>query len=98
MSSTRSSLSTAPPLTERLTLSGAWATASSSRRVAVTATGPGFEYIVEFLIKAERAGFKFAEIPSAEKARIAGKSKVNALYDGLRMLRLMARAWRSGRL
>ena len=65
---------------------------------AITATAPGFEYIVEFLIKAERAGFKFAEIPSAEKARIAGKSKVNALYDGLRMLRLMARAWRSGRL
>src|SRR5262249_24795163 len=55
---------------------------------AIVATSPGFEYIVEFLIKAERAGFKFAEIPSAEKARIAGKSKGNAFYDGLRMLRL----------
>ena len=31
---------------------------------------------MEFLIKAQRAGFKFAEIPSAEKARTAGKSKV----------------------
>jgi len=53
---------------------------------AITATSPGFEYILEFLIKAQRAGFKFAEIPSAEKARTAGKSKVNAVRDGLRML------------
>lgn len=59
---------------------------------AITATSPGFEYIVEFLIKAQRAGFKFAEIPSAEKARTAGKSKVNAFNDGLRMLWCMTRA------
>lgn len=59
---------------------------------AITATSPGFEYILEFLIKAERAGFKFAEIPSAEKARTAGKSKVNAFRDGLKMLWCMTRA------
>jgi hypothetical protein len=53
---------------------------------SITATSPGFEYIVEFLIKAQRGGFKFAEIPSAEKPRTAGKSKVNAFWDGLRML------------
>jgi len=53
---------------------------------AITASSSGFEYILEFLIKADRAGFKFAEIPSAEKARTAGKSKVNAFRDGLRML------------
>jgi hypothetical protein len=59
---------------------------------AITARSPGFEYILEFLIKAQRAGFKFAEIPSAEKARTAGKSKVNAFRDGLRMLWCMTRA------
>ena len=59
---------------------------------SVTATSPGFEYIVEFLIKAHRAGFKFAEIPSAEKARTASKSKVNAFKDGLRMLWCMTQA------
>ena len=56
---------------------------------SITATSPGFEYIVEFLIKAQRSGFKFAEIPSLEKSRTAGKSKVNAFKDGLRMLWIM---------
>jgi glycosyltransferase involved in cell wall biosynthesis len=59
---------------------------------SITVTAPGFEYIVEFLIKAQRAGFKFAEIPSLEKSRTAGKSKVNAFRDGLRMLWIMIRA------
>jgi len=59
---------------------------------SITATSLGFEYIVEFLIKAQRGGFKFVEIPSLEKARTAGKSKVNAFKDGLRMLWIMTRA------
>lgn len=59
---------------------------------SITATAQGFEYIVEFLIKAQRSGFKFAEIPSLEKSRTAGKSKVNAFRDGLRMLWTMVRA------
>ena len=59
---------------------------------SITVTAPGFEYIVEFLIKAQRSGFKFAEIPSLEKSRTAGKSKVNAFRDGLRMLWIMIRA------
>ena len=59
---------------------------------SITVTAPGFEYIVEFLIKAQRSGFKFAEIPSLEKSRTAGKSKVNAFRDGLRMLWIMVRA------
>jgi glycosyltransferase involved in cell wall biosynthesis len=63
---------------------------------SITATAPGFEYIVEFLIKAQRSGFKFAEIPSREKSRTAGKSKVNAFWDGLRMLWTMIRAWLRG--
>ena len=65
---------------------------------SITVTAPGFEYIVEFLIKAQRSGFKFAEIPSAEKSRTAGMSKVNAFWDGLRMLWIMVRArlWGGG--
>jgi glycosyltransferase involved in cell wall biosynthesis len=59
---------------------------------SITVTAPGFEYIVEFLIKAQRSGFKFAEIPSLEKSRTAGKSKVNAFRDGLRMLWTMVLA------
>lgn len=63
---------------------------------SITATSPGFEYIVEFLIKAQRSGYKFAEIPSREKSRTAGKSKVNAFWDGLRMLWTMISAWLRG--
>jgi glycosyltransferase involved in cell wall biosynthesis len=67
--------------------------AALRRRVfeSVTASSTGFEYIVEFLIRAHRAGFSFAEIPSAERRRTAGRSKVNALLDGLRLLRVMGR-------
>ena len=50
-----------------------------------------FEYCVEFPIKAHRAGFKFAEVPSIERKRTAGQSKVNALYHGLRILRVILR-------
>ena len=53
---------------------------------SIAVTSSGFEYCVEFIIKAHQAGFKLAEIPSAERKRIAGTSKVNALSDGLRIL------------
>lgn len=46
----------------------------------------GFDYCAEVLIKAHRRGFKFGEIPSRERKRIGGKSKVNALYHGLEYL------------
>ena len=45
-----------------------------------------FEYCVEIIIKAYKAGFKFAEVPSIERKRQGGKSKVNSLYHGLRIL------------
>ncbi len=47
----------------------------------------GFEYCVEILIRAHKAGLKIAQIPSVERVRIDGKSKVNALFDGLRILK-----------
>ena len=45
-----------------------------------------FEYCIEFPIRAHKAGYTYKEIPSFEKKRIAGKSKVNAFYHGLRIL------------
>lgn len=41
---------------------------------------------VELPIKAHRAGFKIAEIPSFERKRTAGKAKLNALVNGLQIL------------
>ncbi len=45
-----------------------------------------FEYCIEFPIRAHKAGFRHCEIPSRENKRLTGKSKVNAFYDGLRIL------------
>lgn len=40
----------------------------------------------ELPIKARKAGFKIAEIPSFEKKRAGGKAKLNAFIDGLKIL------------
>ena len=56
---------------------------------SITVRARGFEYCMEFIIRAHQAGFGLAEIPSAEKRRIAGASKVHALMDGLRILWVM---------
>ena len=53
----------------------------------------GFEYCIEFPIKVRRAGLSYTEVPSFERKRIAGDSKVNAMWDGLRILGYMLR-WR----
>lgn len=45
-----------------------------------------FGYSVEFPIKAHKAGFKFAEVASLERKRVSGKSRVNAFWDGLKIL------------
>lgn len=47
---------------------------------------PGFELCIEILIRAHKAGLKFAEIPVVERPRFAGKSKVNALSAGWKIL------------
>lgn len=49
----------------------------------------GFEYCVEILIRAHKAGLKIAQIPSAERLRRGGRSKVNAFMDGLKILRVI---------
>ena len=43
----------------------------------------GFDWCIEFPIRVHNSGFKYREIPSFERKRVAGESKVNALTDGL---------------
>jgi glycosyltransferase involved in cell wall biosynthesis len=50
-------------------------------------TSPGFEFCIEILIKAHKAGLKFAEVPVIERARYAGESKVNAFSAGWKILK-----------
>lgn len=52
-------------------------------------SSPGFELCVEMLIKAHRAGLKFAEVPVVERARFAGRTKVNAFLVGLKILKMI---------
>lgn len=62
-------------------------TAISSRGLKkLHLTSPGFEFCIEILIRAHRAGLKFAEVPVVERARFAGKSKVNIFWAGLKIL------------
>lgn len=49
-------------------------------------TSPGFEFCIEILIKAHRAGLKFAEVPVVERQRFAGESKVNIFIVGFKIL------------
>tara|TARA_B100000575_G_scaffold114870_1_gene91366 strand:- start:876 stop:1544 length:669 start_codon:yes stop_codon:yes gene_type:complete len=48
-----------------------------------------FCFCVELPIKAKKAGMQIAEISCHERARIAGKKKVNAFKDGLLILFMM---------
>ena len=45
-----------------------------------------FSLCIEVPIKVHKAGYKYTEIPSRERPRIAGVSKVNAFTDGLAIL------------
>jgi glycosyltransferase involved in cell wall biosynthesis len=47
---------------------------------------PGFEFCIEFPIKVHLSGLSYTEMPSFERKRIAGKSKVNAFIHGLIIL------------
>lgn len=54
----------------------------------------GFEFCTEILVKAHRAGLRFAEVPVIERPRFAGKSKVIALWHGLKILRMILHRYR----
>jgi len=49
-------------------------------------TSKGFERSMEFPIRVHNAGLRYTEIPSKERRRIAGSSKLNAFVDGLKIL------------
>ena len=45
-----------------------------------------FSICTEIPIKFKKLGYRVYEIPSIERARTKGVSKVNALYDGIKIL------------
>ena len=49
-------------------------------------TAKDFSFCVELPIKAQRANYKICTSKSFERSRIAGKKKVNAFKDGLKIL------------
>jgi len=51
----------------------------------------GFEFCPEILIKAHKAGLRFAEVSAMERKRFGGKSKVNAFFHGLKILKEILR-------
>ena len=56
---------------------------SCARNLDLTAND--FSFCVELPIKAKRAGYKICTSKSYERSRIAGKKKVNAFKDGLKI-------------
>jgi len=73
------------------------ATHASLRRDGRMEWGDGFE--VETLINCRiaAAGLRVTEVPSVERPRIHGESNLNAVQDGLRVLRTIRREWRRNR-
>jgi glycosyltransferase involved in cell wall biosynthesis len=53
--------------------------------------GDGFEIETIINVRVARAGLKVAEVPSFERDRLHGESNLNAVKDGLRVLRTIAR-------
>ncbi|MDI6101347.1 glycosyltransferase family 2 protein [Actinoplanes sp. NEAU-A12] len=59
--------------------------------------GDGFEIETLLNLRAARAELKITEVASFEHNRIHGVSNLNALTDGMRVLRTIAREWRPRR-
>jgi glycosyltransferase involved in cell wall biosynthesis len=55
--------------------------------------GDGFEIETLLTLRAARARLGIVEVPSYEHLRIHGESNLNAVTDGLRVLRTIAREW-----
>jgi len=62
---------------------------------ALELDGDGFEIETMMNIRALRAGLKVAEVPSFEAARIYGTGRLRTIPDGWRVLRTIAREWRT---
>jgi glycosyltransferase involved in cell wall biosynthesis len=52
--------------------------------------GDGFEIETILNVRAAKAGLRIVEVPSVEQPRLHGESKLNAVRDGLRILRVIA--------
>jgi glycosyltransferase involved in cell wall biosynthesis len=59
--------------------------------------GDGFEIETMITCRFAAAGVSIAEVPSAEKLRMFGESNLNAVSDGLRVLRTLFSEWRRAR-
>lgn len=57
----------------------------------------GFEVETQINVRIARAGLNVREVPSFEGKRIYGVSNLNALRDGWRVLKTIAREWRRPR-
>jgi len=57
----------------------------------LTLAADGFEIETEINIRSHKAGFRIAEVPSAETERQHGSSQLNAFRDGLRILATILR-------
>jgi len=62
--------------------------------LALSATG--FEIEAEMVTRAMQAGLRISEVPSLELPRRAGKSNLNSIRDGIRVLRTVLRSHRNG--
>jgi hypothetical protein len=51
--------------------------------------GDGFEIETILNVRAAKAGLRIVEVPSVEQPRLYGESKLNAVRDGLRILRVI---------
>lgn len=59
--------------------------------------GDGFEIETLLNLRVARAGLRVVEVPSFEHERIHGASNLNAVTDGMRVLRTIGREWARGR-
>jgi glycosyltransferase involved in cell wall biosynthesis len=59
---------------------------------------PGFEVEALMSIRAARAGLRVHEVPSFERLRLHGTSKLRVVADGWRIMRVIAREWSRQRL
>ena len=67
--------------------------ASKKALLDLNLTSPGFEFCTEIIVKARKKGLKFIEIPTHEKQRYGGDTKVNAFWHGLKILRMILRRY-----
>jgi glycosyltransferase involved in cell wall biosynthesis len=64
-------------------------TAFWRRQLGQIATAPGFDVEASMTISATRAGLVVVEVPSFERARVHGGSKLRAIHDGTHILAMI---------